>query len=134
MMIVFQEVDSSHLTNALDEFARREVSSKDEVSAIVWYAENMFKSLVYTQESNRMYSKVKKFIANSISGARLLYFIKLRHGLHRNNPGFGENLMLKSSNNDDQPWFEEPRCYFRRRRNTEHRPHFNLSTYHVGGS
>lgn len=140
MMIVFHEVDESYLSSAMDDFSRTDITCKDEVSAIAWFSENMFKQLVYTPESTRMYNKVKKFIANSISYNRLMYFLKLRGSLKRNNPGFGESLILKAptASIDSSPWFEEPNressCYFKRRRATEYvRPRFNLSSYNLRG-
>jgi hypothetical protein len=139
MMIIFHEVDESYLSGAMDDFARKDITARDEVSAIAWFSENPFKQLVYTPENTRMYNKVKKFIANSISNNRLMYFLKLRSSLKRNNPGFGESLVLKASvaNTDSMPWFEEPTrnnaCYFKRRRVMENRPRFNLSNYNLQG-
>lgn len=129
MMIIFQEVDPSYLSNAMSTFADQDVTSKDEVSAIVWCSEVMFRNMIYTQENTRMYSRVRKFISSCISFNKLLYTLKLRSSLAKNNPNFGESLILKHSGDIHQPWVDEPQAAFRRRRVYERRPRFNFSNY-----
>lgn len=130
MMIILQQVDESYLNQSEDSFADLPLLPRDEVSAILWCHENVFRELVYTPQITRMYSRVKRFIANCISFGRLLYHLKIRNGMELQNPGFGSQLQLRNiSSNDAKPWIEEPKCSFKRRRGNERRPHLNLTSH-----
>jgi len=132
MMIILQQVDESYLTRSEDSFVAQPITPRDEVSAIQWCSENMFRELVYTPQTTRMYSRVKRFVANCISFGRLIYWLKVRGGMEAQNPNFGTQLQLKTiSTNDAQPWIEEPKCCFKRRRGTERRPHLNLTSHTI---
>jgi hypothetical protein len=132
MMIILQQVDESYLIRSEDAFVAQAASAKDEVSAIQWCSEGMFRELVYTPQVTRMYTRVKRFIANCISFGRLIYWLKVRGGMEAQNPNFGSQLQLKTvSSTDSAPWLEEPKCFFKRRRGSERRPHLNLTSHTV---
>lgn len=114
MLIIFQELPSSHLTEAVTLFGERQASDRDEVSALLWVTEHMFKQLVYAPGLTRLYSKVKKFIANSISFNRLLYHLKISH-----------------QSSSPEP-IKPVRNTFKRKCYVIKRPQFNFSKYTIG--
>jgi len=135
MMIVFQEVAQSHLADSMTAFAEKEVSVRDEVSAIFWCHENTFKQMVYTSESSQVYIKVKKFIANCIPFCRLLYYLKLRQHLIRTDSRVGEQLAVRTTRQQPTSWIDPPvpntSYSFRRKRFETHRPRFNFTRYTI---
>ena len=130
MMIIFQEVEEMFLKTALPIFNTKDVTSADEVIALLWCSESVFKQMVYNQDNNRMYAKVKKFIASCISFRRLMYFLKLKSSLSKNIPSFSEHIILRFDYSDliEQ---KDPQCSFKRFRMDTRRPRLNLTGHTI---
>lgn len=122
MMIVFQEVEPCYLSSTMAKF---QMSTNEEICAIFWGGEPIFRQLVYTPDATRMYTKVKKFIANCISFNRLVYFLKLRSQLAKSDPYFSSSLII-NTRSEDGHCFDEPVCSFKRKRSDVRRPQLNI--------